>query len=79
MKNRNEKYHIIFEELKKLLDDNYGRFSNYQQLAPCVKEKIGSNIGDLYSQNQISLDNARYEWLIKQIKPNNMATIEIPL
>ena len=56
----------ILNDLIVLLGKNYGRFSNYQQLAPCVKEKLGKNIFDIYSQNQVSLDSARYDWLICQ-------------
>ena len=67
----------ILNDLKVLLGKNYGRFSNYQQLAPCVKEKLGNNIFDVYSQKQVSLDSARFDWLINQLELKNISVLEI--
>ena len=40
MKTEFNKFSKILDELKNLLGVDYGRFSNYQQLAPCVNEKV---------------------------------------
>jgi len=77
MKNEEDINNILLSNLKELLESNNGRFSNYQELAPCVLDKIGKYISKTYSQNQIPLDRVRYNWLIKQIKPNRMSVIEI--
>jgi hypothetical protein len=66
-----------FENLKKLLKEECGRFSHYQELPPCVENKIEGRISDVYTQSQLSLDELRYDWLVQQVQPEGMSVVEI--
>jgi hypothetical protein len=49
--------------IQELLQNQGGRFDNYQALPASIVRKIPA-LGDLaYTQNQIGLDETRYEWL----------------
>ena len=77
VKHNRNKANKILEELKDLLGERYGRFSHYQQLPPCVNHKAEHYISDTYTQSQVSLDAARYDWLLKQVQPKNMSVVEV--
>jgi hypothetical protein len=67
----------VLEDIKELLGERYGRFSHYQKLPPCVKHKAKNYISGIYTQSQVSLDDARYNWLLDQVQPKNMSVLEI--
>ncbi|MFL2755934.1 MAG: hypothetical protein ACJ0BE_01575 [Dehalococcoidia bacterium] len=55
-----------------------GRFSHYQELPPCVLNRL--NEIDLpfdYQRAQLPLDSSRYSWIISNVDTNNLNVIDI--
>jgi hypothetical protein len=78
---REENYYL--KSLKEVLKGDQGRFSNYQELPPIVLKKLEFDFPEHYKKRDdvgkvnISLDEARYIWLLKQLKPFDFSVLEI--
>jgi hypothetical protein len=67
----------IKNDLKEALSFK-GRFSHYQELPPCVLNRL-NEIALLfeYQRAQLPLDSSRYSWIVSNLDTNNLNTIDI--
>jgi hypothetical protein len=55
-----------------------GRFSHYQELAPCVQKRLkGLETLSSYQSNQLPLDSARYEWIESNLNIQNAKVVDL--
>ena len=65
-----------FDQLNELLIKHQIKFGNYQTFPRLFYDKFKNKISTKYSVNQISLDYARYDFLLKNIKLENLSVVE---